>query len=406
MMNTPKAKGQRPKPDSPVVSGQLSVAKNTDHGLRTTDKARYIMIGGFLGAGKTTTVVRLAQHLTDQGLKVGLITNDQGSELVDTAMLRSRGFATEEIPGGCFCCRFNSLVDAARKLTVATRPDVFIAEPVGSCTDLVATVTYPLRRIYGENFSIAPLSVVVDPIRALRVLGLESGGKFSGKVLYIYRKQLEEADIIAVNKRDLLDATRQRTLRDKLTLEFPRAEIVEVSARLGDGLDAWFNRLTASEQIARVAMEMDYALYAEGEALLGWLNCTAQLEAKTRFDANAVLKRLANHIQARLQREGAEVAHLKMTFSSEESLGGIAVINLVRNDYVPEVSLALEEPVHSGQLVVNLRAEAAPEVLCDSVRSAVAGLAEHFGGLAAKLEHLEHFRPGKPQPTHRLTAPV
>ena len=153
-------------------------------------------------------------------------------------------------------------------------------------------------------------------------------------------------------------------------------------------------------------MEVDYALYAEGEALLGWLNCTAQLEARNPFDANAVLKRLANDVQARLQREGAEVAHLKMTLSSEESLGGIAVINLVRNDYVPEVSLALEEPVHSGQLVVNLRAEAAPEVLRDSVRSAVAVLAEHFGGLEARLQHLEHFRPGKPQPTHRLTTPV
>src|SRR5436309_9955939 len=169
--------------------------------------ARYFMIGGFLGAGKTTAVAALAEHLVRSGLRVGLITNDQGSDLVDTAMLRSRGFVTEEIPGGCFCCRFNSLVEAANKLTAATRPDVFIAEPVGSCTDLVATVTYPLRRIYGDNFSITPLSVLVDPVRALRVFGLERGGKFSEKVLYIYRKQLEEADIIAVNKRDLLDAT-------------------------------------------------------------------------------------------------------------------------------------------------------------------------------------------------------
>jgi G3E family GTPase len=141
--------------------------------------ARYIMIGGFLGAGKTTAVAKLAQHLSSQGRRVGLITNDQGSELVDTALLRSRGFATEEIPGGCFCCRFNSLVDAAKRLSAEAPPDVFIAEPVGSCTDLVATVTYPLRRIYGERFTIAPLSVLVDPVRALRVFGLESGGNFS-----------------------------------------------------------------------------------------------------------------------------------------------------------------------------------------------------------------------------------
>ena len=116
-------------------------------------------------------LARLAERLTKQGLRVGLITNDQGTELVDTAMLRSRGFATEEIPGGCFCCRFNSLTEASRKLTDAEKPDVFIAEPVGSCTDLVATVTYPLRRIYGDNFSVAPLSVLVDPVRARRVLG-------------------------------------------------------------------------------------------------------------------------------------------------------------------------------------------------------------------------------------------
>ena len=44
------------------------------------------MIGGFLGAGKTTSVAALAQHLTDAGRTVGLITNDQGRELVDTAM--------------------------------------------------------------------------------------------------------------------------------------------------------------------------------------------------------------------------------------------------------------------------------------------------------------------------------
>src|SRR5262250_1953443 len=99
----------------------------------TKSTPRYIMIGGFLGAGKTTAIAMLAQRLSAQGKRVGLITNDQGSELVDTAMLRAKGFPTEEIPGGCFCCRFNSLVDAADRLDATSSPDVFIAEPVGSC---------------------------------------------------------------------------------------------------------------------------------------------------------------------------------------------------------------------------------------------------------------------------------
>ncbi|MBM3837997.1 MAG: cobalamin biosynthesis protein P47K [Verrucomicrobia bacterium] len=362
------------------------------------------MIGGFLGAGKTTSVAKLAERLTRQGLRVGLITNDQGSELVDTAMLRSRGFATEEIPGGCFCCRFNSLVDAANKLTAASRPDVFIAEPVGSCTDLAATVTYPLRRMYGDQFTIAPLSVLVDPIRASRVFGLERGSQFSEKVLYIYRKQLEEADLIVINKCELLDASQRPLLRAKLAEEFPRAEIVEVSARRGDGLDAWFDRIIATEQGARAVMGVDYEVYAEGEALLGWLNATVQLAAREGFMADAVMRALASQIQSHLQQRNAEIAHLKMTLSPDGGLGEIAVINLVRNDVVPELSQTLDEPVESGQLIINLRAEAAPEVLREAVASGLELVSRGFHGFRATIEHLEHFRPGKPTPTHRITA--
>ena len=362
-------------------------------------RARYIMIGGFLGAGKTTAVAALAQQLTRQGLRVGLITNDQGSELVDTAMLRAKGFATEEIPGGCFCCRFNSLVEAAGKLDEATRPDVFIAEPVGSCTDLVATVTYPLRRIYGGRFAIAPLSVLVDPIRAARVLGLAEGGRFSDKVLYIYRKQLEEADLIVIGKSDLLDAPTLERLRARLAQEFPHAEILAVSVREERGVAEWFERLASGEQQARATMAVDYDLYAEGEALLGWLNATVQLAHPASFASGEVLQALAADIQQRLAP--AEIAHLKMTLSPDDGLGDIAAINLVRSDFVPELSLTLEAPVPAGQLIVNARAEAAPEALRDAVRDAVAALPPRFPGLTARLDHLEHFRPGKPQPTHR-----
>ena len=365
-------------------------------------QARYIMLGGFLGAGKTTAVAALAQHLTAKGLRVGLITNDQGSELVDTAMLRARGFATEEIPGGCFCCRFNSLVDAARCLDAATKPDVFIAEPVGSCTDLVATVTYPLRRIYGAEFVIAPLSVLVDPVRAERVLGLAEGKKFSDKVTYIYRKQLEEADLIVVTKNELLPADRLQPLLARLVAEFSHAEILDVSVRENRGLDAWFMRLETGEQQQRATMEVDYELYAEGEALLGWLNATVQLASGSGFDSGVVLQLLARDIQRRLA--GAEIAHLKMTLSPDGGLGDIAVINLVRSDFVPELSLRLEAPVTAGQLIINCRAEADPDLIREAVRHAVAGLAEKIVGLSAQLEHLESFRPGKPQPTHRDVA--
>lgn len=365
------------------------------------------MIGGFLGAGKTTAVARLAQRLSDQGLKVGLITNDQGRELVDTKMLRAKGFATEEIPGGCFCCRFNSLVDAAERLTAGTQPDVFIAEPVGSCTDLVATVTYPLRRIYGDRFTIAPVSVLVDPVRAARVLGLQEGGSFSEKVVYIYKKQLEEADLIIINKVDLLSPAQLEELRSALKRDYPRATILPVGTRDGTNLDTWFSHLAADEQSAAPAMEVDYDVYADGEALLGWYNSTVDLQGGEPFEAEPLLLRLSREIQQRLKAREAEVAHLKMTLSPDEALAGeIAVVNLVRNDVVPELSLRLPDPVSGGQLIINLRAEGAPEALAESVADALRALEEAHPGLRAKTAHLEHFRPGRPTPTHRDRASV
>jgi Ni2+-binding GTPase involved in maturation of urease and hydrogenase len=373
-------------------------------GIRRTrkGKARYIMIGGFLGAGKTTAVGKLAKRLSGEGMRVGLITNDQGRNLVDTTLLRSQGFATEEIPGGCFCCRFNSLVEAAKKLTEQRRPEVFIAEPVGSCTDLVATVTYPLRRLYGDDFSVAPVSVLVDPIRALRVFGLEKGANFSEKVVYIYNKQLEEANLIVISKCDLLDGARLECLRAAIAAKFPRKEILAASAREGTNLDEWFDRIASQEQPGGKAMEVDYMVYADGEALLGWLNCTVQLAAKQGIDGNAFLSELAQEVQKRLRAAKAEVAHLKMTLSPDAGLGEIGVVNLVRNDFVPELSMRLEEPVESGQLIINLRAEAAPDVLGTAVREGLGAAARKFAGLAATLDHLEHFRPGKPMPTHRF----
>jgi Ni2+-binding GTPase involved in maturation of urease and hydrogenase len=349
------------------------------------------MIGGFLGAGKTTAVSKLAAHLAASGSRVGLITNDQGRELVDTRMLRSQGFATEEIAGGCFCCRFSSLVEAAARLTAETQPDVFIAEPVGSCTDLVATVTYPLRRMYGADFSIAPVSVLVDPIRAQRVMGLAGGGNFSSKVMYIYRKQLEEADEIVVNKCDLLGLDERAALVAALAREFPLAAVRQVSCRTGEGMAEWFAALESGVHAGRATMEVDYDVYAEGEALLGWLN-----------DADGLLESLAVALHGGLKARGAEVAHLKMTLSPDDSLSGeVAVVNLVRNDFVPELSQRLDDDITGAQIIINLRAEASPECLEHELRLALAPDRAPSAAAVLVIEHLEFFRPGRPEPTHR-----
>lgn len=361
-------------------------------------KARYVMIGGFLGAGKTTAILQLAQKLHSRGTRVGLITNDQSFGLVDTALLNSQGLPVEEITGGCFCCRFESLMDAAAKLSEAATPDVFIAEPVGSCTDLRAAVSYPLRRIYGDDYEIAPLSVLVDPIRAGRILGLETGKAFSEKVLYVYDKQLEEADIIVINKTDLLNADQLEQLRSALSQKYPKAEVVAMSARTGEGSETWHGTILSGDMDLREAPDVDYEVYAEGEALLGWLNAAVRVSSKQSIDGNALLRRIADDIQTRITTGSGEIAHLKMTLSPDDG-NDLAVLNLVRGDGNPESIHRLQDDVETGEVLINLRAEADPELLRENILATLESLSPEIG---VTIEHIEAFRPGKPQPTYRL----
>jgi len=68
---------------------------------------RIIFVGGFLGAGKTTLLSQATTILTERGYHVSIITNDQGQNLVDTALIQGQNVAVREIAGGCFCCRFD-----------------------------------------------------------------------------------------------------------------------------------------------------------------------------------------------------------------------------------------------------------------------------------------------------------
>jgi Ni2+-binding GTPase involved in maturation of urease and hydrogenase len=362
--------------------------------------ARYVMIGGFLGAGKTTALVRLAAHLVSAGTRVGLITNDQSSGLADTRLLEHAGFPVREIAGGCFCCRFDSLIDAAAELARDAAPDVFLAEPVGSCTDLKATVSYPLRRMYGDDFMVAPFSVMVDPMRAARVLGLEPGRRFSPKVLYVYEKQLEEADIIVVNKTDAVPPERIAALRAALHARYPGARLLAVSARDGDGLAEWFATVLESQDSGEADLPIDYDAYAEGEALLGWLNCSVALSGSS-FDGNGWLQDLVGDIQRRLLDGSIEIAHLKSTLSSADAPGELAAVQATRTDAGPETSHRFHEPIASGELIVNLRAEGDPELLKSVTLDSLAAVARR-AGLTATITHEEHFRPPKPVPIHRL----
>ena len=317
----------------------------------------FALIGGFLGAGKTSCIGALVREFQALGKTVGVITNDQGTGLIDTeAALERAGVSVGEITGGCFCCRADQLVEKVRELRArAVKPEVILAEPVGSCTDLMATVLLPLERIYKLPLRLAPLSVVVDARRLHRLwfggAPARKGAALSRDVQYIYLKQLEEAEVVVVNKLDLLRPAELAKVQRKLEQDWPGKRVCGVSAVKGEGIAGWLNWINGSETDAGKIMEMVYARYGYGESLLGWYNAELTCEAGSEgVDGNALLVKLAREIQADLEAAGVQLAHFKMSLAGKDAAGhpaGLAVVNAVSNGIPAALSRQLEQKIRA-----------------------------------------------------------
>ena len=362
-----------------------------------THRIRYIMVGGFLGAGKTTTLSRLARHYMDQGLNVGIVTNDQATDLVDTNTLRAQGFEVGEVAGACFCCNFDELMGTIEQLGTQQRPDVILAEPVGSCTDL-ATVIQPIKRLFEAEFSIAPYSVILKPSHGKRILRNEQRAGFSPKAAYILKKQLEEADAILINRIDELQPQQVQELVDLVQEHYPGIPILRISARTGEGFEPMFEFLEQEGDFGRRVLDIDYDIYAEGEAELGWLNAGMRITAEEKFSLDELLLDVVTRLRDILAEAEAETAHLK-TIGLWEGFFGVA--NLISSDTEPELSLASNCDVQEIDLIVNARVACDPAVLESQVTSVIQEVCDARNA-TVEFRNTQSFRPGRPVPTHRF----
>lgn len=379
---------------------------------------RFILLGGFLGAGKTTTLARLARHYQQQGLRVGIVTNDQATDLVDTNSFRSQGFDVGEVPGACFCCNFRQLTETVAQLRAAARPDVILAEPVGSCTDLAATVIRPLQQLYAAMFDVAPYAVLLKPHHAWRILdhsraeGTSAGsgqetatpgrvrGGFSPQAAYIFRKQLEEADVIVINRIDELQASAADRLEQLVRQHYPGVPVLRMSARTGAGFEALVELLAQKGKFGQRVMDVDYDTYAAGEAELGWLNASLQVEAAQPWDLDQWLLAVVDHLRQTLASLDAETAHLKVIGMAE---GAYGVANLISRDAMAELSLPSRARVRAAHVVVNARVAIEPAVLQDAVAQAVEQACREDRAVC-RWQQVQSLRPGRPVPTHRILA--
>jgi len=370
----------------------------------TRDKIKFVLIGGFLGAGKTTLVGELARRYSAEGKRVGIITNDQTDNLVDTQNLRSQGFDVGEVSGACFCCSFDDLVATAEGFSADEIPDVVLAEPVGSCTDLVATVILPLQELLGERFELAPFGVLLKPSHGKRILAAKAeNGKsgFSPQAEYIFRKQLEEADYLMIGRLDQLSESEVTELGERLQAIAEDVPVIPVSPKSGEGVEAVMARINSTSSTRRRLLDIDYDTYADGEAELGWVNLTASIMAgESLVDLDGVTQKLVGDIAKDVvEVRGGQIAHLKVS-----ALGGDtqSVANVVSNDSGVDVGLAAGRQVSGSlQVIVNARVAMDPDELEMSCRQALTFLGDELKlDIGSVTAHA--LRPGRPTPTHRV----
>lgn len=365
------------------------------------DMIRFVPLTGFLGAGKTTTLVSAALAWQAQGKRVAVVTNDQGTELVDTLMVRSELDDVAEVTGGCFCCRFEDLMDVARSLIALGRVDVIIAEAVGSCTDLQATVVRPLRKYHGDQFQVSPLATVVDPLRYRGFRRAVEVGEPESDLSYLFDRQLAESDVIAINKVDVVYADEVAATVASLRERFPSAHLVEFSAATGQGLPDLLNALEA-EAAWTGDLEVDYDRYAAAEAQLGWLNEEFGIRATSSdgFVPQRWAHAMITNLATTCADAGAAIGHAKLTVETDD---GMTKMSITGSGTEPSVDLAVTAPSPRGRVIVNARVACEPAELDGAVHSAAAH-ADQVAGSNSVPAGSASFKPGYPTPVHRLAA--
>ena len=192
---------------------------------------KILILGGFLGSGKTTALMQLARYMVDHAVsdrenKVIILENEVGEVGIDDAYLRSGGFQVNNLFSGCACCTVSGeLVSAALTIRKDYDPEWLIVETTG--------IAYP--RNMQENLKNAiqldaRIVILVDASRWNRLLIPMNN---------LLRGQIEGSDAVLINKTDLVDnETIAKIERDILGFE-PSAVILKISALQAVPQEVW-----------------------------------------------------------------------------------------------------------------------------------------------------------------------
>ena len=363
------------------------------------------LVGGFLGSGKSTAIVEAARILSGQGSRVGIITNEQGKHLVDTGFLRANNLPALDVTGGCFCCHLDDFAERIEEMAEQASPHVIFAESVGSCTDLVATVIKPLLDWRQTAAVPGSLSVFADSRLLLRYLdGQEL--PFNEGIIYIFEKQIEETELLVINKIDLLSEADANRLLELARKAYPQKRLLEQNSLKREAVGRWLEILRSEAgSPPLVSLDLDYDAYASGEGKFVWLDREYSVPVNSAVQLDE-LKTFILRLADELPRAVRAVAHIKCLVSDRENAIKLNLTGLDNPADAWKNQADRLAELNGGQLrmLINIMVEGDLE----TVRTALDDLIQRYLiQLGVDIEPISAFErvPGYPQPTMRIGNP-
>jgi Ni2+-binding GTPase involved in maturation of urease and hydrogenase len=356
------------------------------------------LVGGFLGSGKTTAIIGAARLLIAQGKRVGIVTNDQGKYLVDTAFFKFAGIPAVEVTGGCFCCNYDVLENRLNDLVEMTQPEIIFAESVGSCADIVATVIKPLVKLKNKTSDYTSLSVFTDA-RLLRTRLLNHDLPFSDDVVYIFDKQIEEAGVIIINKIDLLPESGRQEIESLSHERYPDKKILLQNSLDEKNIQRWLSGLENESLYSPLkSLDLDYARYGAGESRLAWLDKRLSIEV-TPGRGREVVIGLIKAMLSELNQLKIPVGHLKFYIQAEE--GSVKVSFPMIFEELWEDKIPLFTNARFIDVLINGRVETEATFFDNLIQNVILDFSTTDGARIMVLETAS-FHPQYPKPIHRI----
>lgn len=346
-------------------------------------KTRYMVTSGFLGAGKTTSMIAFAREIKRRGLgNPAIIANDLGAgNIVDAEFCAAAGVMTLPVSGGCICYQHENLVGKIHQLEAAGA-DIIFSDIPGCGIGARDHVYMELEEKEQGEFHLMPFTCIVDPERIRMIMPEQADINLPEEMKFLLDAQMAEADLIVLNKTDTISEAEAQRICEFITDIYPKTPVMTMSAMKGTGVGEVADYLLENRSAAE-HREIGYESQAfiDAENRLSWFNTRVYMQQREdrNLDFNIVIGDIFEGIREGLKKHDSNVPHLKMfAADSEEELTDFFKASMTGVDYDVEYDRRLQRRYSALSLIINARCAADPVVMADIVDDAVEAVSDKY----------------------------